>query len=62
MFPYGVSRIFVRPLQGTLRSYSGGVQTNELRCSTENKINKNELSSNSNGRHEHISTSCSCEC
>ena len=51
VFPCGVMRIGDRPLQDTLRSYSGGVQTNELCCARGKKMkrNKKELSSNSIG-------------
>ena len=51
VFPCRVMRIVDRPLQDTLRSYTGGVQTNELHCVREKKLkrNKKELSSNSVG-------------
>ena len=48
VFPCGVMRIFDRPLQDTLKSYNGGVQTNELHCSREkkNEIKKKEIKRN----------------
>ena len=40
VFPCGVMRIVDRPLQDTLRSYTGGVQTNELHCVREKKLKR----------------------